>query len=117
MRPYSEAEVASLREQRDLSSDAQQCPVCSGMGIRRYYRTSYNRSRPAISSYVWCPQCHSYTGSTGPALGRVVTSDPLAALPDAPTDGPGPTAMENFLNVLDRLWDEGLLPQEIIGHR
>jgi len=54
---------------------------------------------------------------TGPAAGRVVGSDPLAEMPDAPMDGSGPAAMEDFLNVLDRLWDEGLLPQEIIGGR
>lgn len=113
MRPYSQDEVASLREQRDLPSDAQHCPVCGGIGIRRYYRMSHDRPRPVISSCVWCPHCHSYTGSTGPALGRVVTSDPLAGMPDAPADGPA--EMENFLTVLDRLWDQGLLPQEVIG--
>ncbi len=115
MRAYSDSEVALLREQRDLPTEARQCPVCNAIGIRRYYRMSYGRSSPTISSCVWCPNCHSYTGSTGPAAGRVVTSDPLLEMENPPTDDP--EGMENFLTVLDRLWAEGVLPQEVIGGR
>lgn len=113
IRVYSEEEKEALRAQKDLPPEEQQCPVCGALGIRRYFTMFEGRTQPTIGSQTWCPVCHTFTGSTGPALGRVVESDPMKDDPDAPRGEGGQAAMEAFFSYLDRLWDKGLLPQRI----
>lgn len=113
---YSEDEKDAIRAQKDRPQARQRCPVCGALGIRRYYSMVEGRTRPAIASLAWCPGCHTYTGSTGPALGRVVTTDPVKEDPNAPKDSGSQAAMDEYLSFLDRLWDAGRLPQRIV-HR
>jgi hypothetical protein len=113
IRAYTDEEVRILRGQKDLPPEEQQCPACAALGIRSYYTMFEGRAQPTIAYQMWCPACHTFTGSYGPALGRVVESDPVKNNPDAPPDGPSPEALDEFFSYLDRLWDQGLLPQRI----
>jgi hypothetical protein len=113
IRAYTDEELQKIGAQKDLPPERQQCPACGSLGIRRYYTTFEGRSLPTIAHQVWCPACHTFGGSYGPALGRVLESDPVKDDPNAPSDGPSPQALDEFFTYLDRLWDQGLLPQRI----
>ncbi|MEU3064316.1 hypothetical protein AB0P12_06980 [Streptomyces subrutilus] len=67
-------------------------------------------------SYTWCAACRRMSGSTGPLPPGLNISDPWREL--------DPAAWERFdsnlprlFTRLDRLWEEGVLPQGIVWTR
>ncbi|GGL10919.1 hypothetical protein [Mangrovihabitans endophyticus] len=86
------------------------CPACGERRLRTYVHAPPNARRPTLVSYVWCGSCRRFVGTRAKHPDGVVFSDPLAAL------SPGQRrdlerSLAGFLAHLDRLWDDGVLPQ------
>ncbi len=80
------------------------------IGIRVYYHTYHSVNGDRFITYVWCPVCHTFSGSSGPPRGRKVLDDLLASMD--PQERLAPEAnMEKMLKTLDRLWEQGKLPR------
>ena len=87
-----------------------QGPACGERAIRAYLTTPEKAKRPTLVSYVWCSACHKFVGSRSAHPAGLVFSDPLALLS---TDERRALerSLTGFLGHLDRLWDDGVLPQ------
>jgi hypothetical protein len=86
------------------------CPACGGRSLRAYLTPAPQAKRPTLVSYVWCSACRTFAGSRAKHPDGVVVSDPLAVL--SPADRRAlESSLTGFLAHLDRLWDEGVLPQ------
>ncbi len=93
-----------------VSATARDCPACGQQAVRAYLCEADMARRPTLVSYIWCTACRRFVGSRQPRPAGLVFTDPLAALlPERRR------ALEHslagFLAHLDRLWDEGVLPQ------
>ena len=66
--------------------------------------------RPTLVSYVWCGACRKFVGTRAKHPSGLLFSDPLAAL-SAEERRELERSLAGFLAHLDRLWDEGALPQ------
>ena len=73
------------------------------------YRHDAGR-RPSRISYAWCASCRRFKGWTGPDLDNLKFKDPLGHL-SHDQRRTLETDFESFLNRLDKLWEEGKLPQ------
>jgi hypothetical protein len=111
---FSGAEVEALA--RDASFPAEPvervCPACGEQSVRAYLTVPESAKRPTLVSYVWCASCRRFVGTRAAYPAGLVVSDPLAALPPAERrtlEG----SLTGFLSHLDRLWDDGVLPQPL----
>lgn len=84
------------------------CPACDVQAVRFYVYGSKRLGRPTLISYTWCANCHRYEGSTGPRPAGLEFSDPLSAEQHQEFR----EDLSGLLQFLDRLWDQGRLPQE-----
>ena len=112
-RGYSSDEIAALSDWEIFSEDLgeHRCPNCRNMSLRIYMFTS--RSTGHLSTQIWCHRCHSYSGWSGPHPDDVVVLDPLQDLSDERFEAINKDE-DTFFGYLDRLWEQGTLPQRII---
>ncbi|MGP9017125.1 hypothetical protein ACT1U9_01780 [Streptomyces sp. BR1] len=114
VRPYDSDEIAALAVQARarLDLDERRCPRCSYVGMRRYFQLFHGSARTALITYLWCPSCHGYDGSTVPGAGMRLDHDPMAEL-DAGELRLLKADMESYLAKLDGFWESGRLPQRL----
>jgi hypothetical protein len=109
---FSGDQVAALTQGASFfaSPGERDCPACGERRVRAYFNAPENARRPTLVSYVWCPDCRKFVGTRAKHPEGLVFSDPLAALP-AGERRELERSLVGFLGHLDRLWDEGVLPQ------
>nr|WP_296074515.1 hypothetical protein [uncultured Actinoplanes sp.] len=86
------------------------CPACGEKSLRAYVNAPENARRPTLVSYVWCSACRKFVGTRAKHPEGLVFSDPLAVL-SAAERRDLERSLVGFLAHLDRLWDDGVLPQ------
>jgi hypothetical protein len=86
------------------------CPACGVKAVRSYLYGSERNGNPTVISYTWCSNCHRYSGSTAPRPDGLEFNDPLDQLPTAERQELRED-LTGLLSYLDRLWNEGALPQ------
>ncbi|MDP9819761.1 hypothetical protein [Spirilliplanes yamanashiensis] len=86
------------------------CPACGERSVRAYLSEPARARRPTLVSYVWCRSCHRFVGSRSARPAGLTFTDPLAALA-AEERRELERTLVGFLGHLDRLWDDGVLPQ------
>jgi hypothetical protein len=86
------------------------CPACGERSVRAYVTAPDRARRPTLVSYVWCSACRRFVGTRAAHPAGLVFSDPLAVVPAAERRALE-RSLTGFLGHLDRLWDEGVLPQ------
>jgi len=109
---FSPDQVAALTQGSSFFAEPgeRECPACGEHRVRAYVSSPENARRPTLVSYVWCAACLRFVGTRARHPEGVVFSDPVAALPAAERrelEG----SLIGFLAHLDRLWDDGVLPQ------
>lgn len=109
---YGPDEIASLAAQSGLSLDERRCPRCSHLGMRRYFHLFEGSARTSLITYLWCPSCHGYDGSTVSGAGMALDRDPMSEL-DAAERRTVKSSTESYLAKLDEFWDNGKLPQRL----
>ncbi len=87
-----------------------ECPACGARSVRAYLTVPERAKRPTLVSYVWCRACRKFVGTRAAHPAGLVVSDPLAVLP-ATERRELERSLTGFLAHLDRLWDDGVLPQ------
>jgi hypothetical protein len=109
---FSGDEVAALTtgESFFAAPGERVCPACGERRLRAYVQSPPNARRPTLVSYVWCSGCRKFVGTRAKHPDGLVFSDPLALL-DADGRRELERSLVGFLAHLDRLWDEGVLPQ------
>jgi hypothetical protein len=80
--------------------------------MRRYFQLFEGSQRTVLITYLWCPCCHAYDGSTVPGTGMKLDHDPMAEL-DAAEVRLLKADMKSYLAKLDALWEAGKLPQRL----
>jgi hypothetical protein len=80
--------------------------------MRRYLQLFQGSQRTMLITYLWCPSCHGYDGSTVPGTGMKLDHDPMAEL-DACEVRLVKADMESFLAKLEVFWESGKLPQRL----
>lgn len=83
------------------------CPACGAASVRFYMYGSQRLGRPTVVTYTWCADCRRFDGTTGPRPAGFAFTDPLSP---QRRDELG-HEVSGLLDYLDRLWDEGHLPQ------
>ncbi|MDQ1011086.1 hypothetical protein QFZ82_005571 [Streptomyces sp. V4I23] len=63
-------------------------------------------------SYAWCGACRKMSGSTGPLPPGLILSDPWRELDRAAWEE-FDVSLPKLFSKLDRLWEDGVLPQGI----
>lgn len=111
---FTAEEAERLAAQSELPHAQRVCPSCGHVGLRVYYHLYRSVNGDRFITYFWCPVCHAFSGSSGPPLGRKVLNDPLASM-DPQELLALDANMEKMLKTLDRLWEQGKLPQEQSG--
>lgn len=86
------------------------CPACGARAVRAYLTAPETARRRTLVSYVWCSACRKFVGTRAAHPDRLVFADPLAVVPAAQRRDLERT-LAGFLTHLDRLWDDGVLPQ------
>src|SRR6201995_1680335 len=81
------------------------CPACGRRRLRADVQSPAAAKRPTLVSYVWCAGCRKFVGSRAKRPDGLVFADPVAGL------GLDRGTLTDFLAHLDRLWDDGVLPQ------
>jgi hypothetical protein len=112
MREYAHEQVSALLSGPKFFDDPVErvCPACDRLAVRTYVYHDTNRARALRITYSWCASCRRFKGWTGPNLGELEFSDPLAELTSderRALEGD----MDTFFGRLDALWEEGELPQ------
>jgi hypothetical protein len=109
---FSGDEVAALTvgESFFAAPGERVCPSCGERNLRAYVNVPENARRPTLVSYVWCSACRKFVGTRAKHPDGLVFSDPLAVL-SAVERRELERSLVGFLAHLDRLWDEGVLPQ------
>ena len=109
---FDAAQVQELAQAPAFAEDPGErpCPACGERSVRAYFTTPVHARRPTLVSYVWCSACRRFVGTRAAHPAGLVFSDPLAALP-APQRRELERSLIGFLGHLDRLWDDGVLPQ------
>jgi hypothetical protein len=96
------AQAAGLPEQ----PRERECPACGERAVRAYLSAPPAARRPTLVSYVWCAACRRFVGTRTARPDGLVFDDPVADWP-----APERPTLVDFLDHLDRLWDDGVLPQ------
>jgi hypothetical protein len=109
---FTGAEVEALAQGPSFLAEPVErvCPACGERSVRAYLTVPERAKRPTLVSYVWCAGCRRFVGTRAAHPAGVVVSDPLAVLTPAERrelEG----SLTGFLAHLDRLWDDGVLPQ------
>jgi hypothetical protein len=109
---FSGDQVAALAQGTSFLTDPgeRECPACGRRRVRAYVHVPENARRPTLVSYVWCAGCRKFVGTRARHPDGLVFSDPLAMLSGAERRELE-RSLVGFLAHLDRLWDEGVLPQ------
>ena len=109
---FSGDEVAALTQGESFFADPREraCPACGERSLRAYVNAPANARRPTLVSYVWCAACRKFVGTRARHPSGLVFSDPLATL-SATERRELERSLVGFLAHLDRLWDDGVLPQ------
>jgi hypothetical protein len=109
---FSGDEVAALTQGTSFFAEPgeRDCPSCGCRRLRAYVNNPPQARRPTLVSYVWCAACRKFVGTRSKHPDGLVFSDPLALLPVEERRALERT-LTGFLAHLDRLWDDGLLPQ------
>jgi hypothetical protein len=109
---FTGAQVAALARGPGflLEPGERDCPACGGRSLRAYVTPAPQAMRPTLVSYVWCSPCRKFAGSRAKHPEGVVLSDPLAVLSPAERRALE-SSLTGFVAHLDRLWDDGRLPQ------
>lgn len=79
------------------------CPGCGVRRLRTYVQSPSDAKRPTLVSYVWCSGCRKFAGSRARRPDGLAFADPMAGQDHVP--------LIEFFDRLDRLWDDGVLPQ------
>jgi hypothetical protein len=111
-RTFSGSQVEALAQGPNFMAEPgeRDCPACGAHAVRAYLTTPERARRPTLVSYVWCAACRSFVGTRAAHPAGVVFSDPLALL-SATERRDLERSLTGFLAHLDRLWDDGVLPQ------
>jgi hypothetical protein len=109
---FSGDQVAALTRGESFFADPgeRDCPACGERRLRAYVTRPERARRPTLVSYVWCSACSRFVGTRARHPEGLVFSDPLAVLP-AEGRRELERSLTGFLAHLDRLWDDGVLPQ------
>jgi hypothetical protein len=109
---FTGAQVAALARGPGflLEPGERDCPACGGRSLRAYVTPAPQAKRPTLVSYVWCSPCRKFAGSPAKHPEGVVLSDPLAVLSPAERRALE-SSLTGYVAHLDRLWDDGRLPQ------
>jgi hypothetical protein len=109
---FSAGQVESLATGASFLAEPgeRECPACGCRSLRAYVNAPEKARRPTLVSYVWCSACRRFVGSRAKHPEGLVFSDPLAVLSLAERRELERTLV-GFLAYLDRLWDDGVLPQ------
>jgi hypothetical protein len=109
---FSGAEVAALTQGESFFADPGErvCPACGRQRLRAYVTRPAAARRPTLVSYAWCSACRRFVGTRSRHPDGLVFSDPLAILSE-PERRELERSLVGFLAHLDRLWDDGVLPQ------
>jgi len=109
---FSADQVAALTRGESFFADPgeRDCPACGERRLRAYVTRPEQARRPTLVSYVWCPACRRFVGTRARHPEGLVFSDPLAVLTVAQRREIE-RSLVGFLAHLDRLWDDGVLPQ------
>ena len=109
---FDAEQVTALTQGRSFLADPGErvCPSCGRRSLRAYVEAPRNARRPTLVSYVWCSACRKFVGSRSRHPDGLVFSDPLAML-SAAERRRLERSLTGFLAHLDRLWDDGVLPQ------
>jgi hypothetical protein len=109
---FSGDQVAALTRGESFfaAPGERECPACGAARLRTYVQEAANARRPTLVSYVWCAGCATFVGTRSAHPAGLVFSDPLALLSKADRRALE-SSLTGFLAHLDRLWDEGVLPQ------
>jgi hypothetical protein len=109
---FSADQIAALAQGASWQSEPgeRECPGCGRRSVRAYVNAPENARRPTLVSYLWCSGCRKFVGTRAKHPEGVVFSDPLAALSVAERRELE-RSLVGFLAHLDRLWDDGVLPQ------
>jgi hypothetical protein len=109
---FSSDEVAALAQGESFfaAPGERVCPACGEKSLRAYVNAPENARRPTLVSYVWCSACRKFVGTRAKHPAGLVFSDPLAVLTPAERRDLE-RSLVGFLAHLDRLWDDGVLPQ------
>ncbi|MEV6069436.1 hypothetical protein AB0L82_23065 [Nocardia sp. NPDC052001] len=115
MRQYDSHEVAKLDFGTSFVDDQseRECPACELVGVRTYVYRYGGASRSVLITYSWCKLCRRFKGWTGADSGEFTYSDPIEPLPE-PEREIYRRSLAKLLPKLDKLWDEGELPQTFI---
>jgi hypothetical protein len=94
----------------DLPTE-RECPACGAVSVRTYmYEFEGAPGRPSIISYTWCASCRRASGVTGTRPRGLTFTDPLESMSRA--ERLELSRSGGLFDLLDRLWDEGRLPQK-----
>ena len=109
---FSGEQVAALTRGESFFAQPgeRECPACGRRRLRAYVNAPENARRPTLVSYVWCTACRKFVGTRAKHPEGLVFSDPLAALAVGERRELE-RSLVGFLEHLDRLWDDGVLPQ------
>jgi hypothetical protein len=88
------------------SPGEQVCPACGVRALRQFVHSGDRFGRPILFAYTWCAHCRRYHGTTGPRPEGLQFTEPVSRLEIDATDG-----LSGLLDLLDRRWNEGTLPQ------
>lgn len=112
MKSFNDAEIRALAGQPSFVDDQSQrsCPACGAVSVRSYVHEFSRAGRPALNWRTWCASCRRMCSSVGAGLKGVSFSDPFDHMSQderriASADSNG------FFDKLDRLWEQGSLPQ------
>jgi hypothetical protein len=106
----AQVEALARGESFFLAPGERECPACGKQSVRAYVTAPENARRPTLVSYVWCTACHRFVGTRAKHPEGLIFSDPLAGLSVAERRELE-RSLVGFLEHLDRLWDDGVLPQ------
>lgn len=100
---------------RDLPTE-RKCPACGNVSVRTYmYASERWPGNPTVISYTWCASCDRGSGSTGPRPDDLIFTDPLESY--SKQERLKLEKRGGLFQLLNRLWDEGKLPQKFGGAR
>ncbi|MER6622370.1 hypothetical protein [Streptomyces sp. NPDC000931] len=112
MKRFASQEVEAIGRGRKFLQDQSEwlCPACGEVSVRTYLRETRRANRPALINYTWCAACRRMTESSGPMPPGLIISDPWREL-DPVAWAEFDTSLSKLFARLDRLWQDGVLPQ------